>query len=209
MNTHTPKTVSRCGLGEHGNSDESLVSAARGGDLAAFTDLCRRNSPRVFRTLCQITRNHEDAEDALQDSLMRAFVHLESFDGRAQFSTWLTRIAVNSALMILRKKRKYIEIPIDPNVEDDERSVAWELADTADDPECRFVRGETNAWVKKAIGDLNQKLRGPIELWGIQELSTVEGARQLNISTAAYKSRMVRAKAILRTKLGSQTGYSM
>jgi RNA polymerase sigma-70 factor (ECF subfamily) len=75
------------------------------GDLTAFNALCRLHSPRLFRTVRQITRKHEDAEDALQDAFMRAFVHLKSFDGRAQFATWLTKIALNSALMILRKRK--------------------------------------------------------------------------------------------------------
>src|SRR5580692_5804942 len=104
MNTNSPKRE---------NNDEALVSAAVDGDLAAFADVCRIYTPRLFHTVYQIVRNREDAEDALQDGFMRAFVHLKSFDGRAQFATWLTRIAINSALMILRKRKNHAEVSID------------------------------------------------------------------------------------------------
>ncbi len=194
------KTISeRSGMEEYDNGDESLVSRAMGGDLGAFDDLCKLHSPRLRRMIYQITRNREDAEDALQDSLMRAFVHLTSFDGRAQFSTWLTRIAINSALMLLRKRRNSAAISIDSDPEVDDPSSSWEIADTAADAECRLLKNEKAERLRRAIEDLDQALRVPIELRIIQELSNKEGARQLNISTAAYKSRLLRAKAALRT----------
>jgi DNA-directed RNA polymerase specialized sigma24 family protein len=86
-------------------ADELLVAAAQGGREWAFTELCKRNSKRVFSTVYRVTKNREDAEDALQDATMRAFLHLDKFDGRSSFATWFTRVAINSALMILRKKR--------------------------------------------------------------------------------------------------------
>src|ERR1700691_3582055 len=132
-------------------SDQSLVSAARAGDVTAFTALCRLYSPRLLRHVRQITRNHEDAEDALQDAFMRAFVHLKSFDGRAQFATWLTRIALNSALMILRKRKYYPSISIDADHPDEDRFVPWEIADDADDPECCLLKSETAEWMRRAI----------------------------------------------------------
>jgi RNA polymerase sigma-70 factor (ECF subfamily) len=200
MKTNSAKTISEQSVTEeHDNGDESLVSRAMGGDLAAFDDLCKLHSPRLRRMIYQITRNREDAEDALQDSLMRAFVHLTSFDGRAQFSTWLTRIAVNSALMLLRKRRYSAAISIDSYPEVDDPFSSWEIADTADDAECRLLKNETEERLRRAIADLGQALRVPIELRIIQELSNKEAARQLNISTAAYKSRLLRAKAALRT----------
>jgi RNA polymerase sigma-70 factor (ECF subfamily) len=188
------------------NCDQTLVSAAMGGDLAAFSALCRLHSPRLFRSIWQITRNHEDAEDALQDALMRAFVHLRSFDGRAQFATWLTRIALNSALMILRKKKHYAAVSIDSDPQDDDRFSSWEIADHADDPECRLLKSETAEWMRRAIADLDEIPRLAMELWNVQELSNREGARQLNISKAAFKSRLMRAKTALRTELGRSKG---
>jgi RNA polymerase sigma-70 factor (ECF subfamily) len=90
--------------------ESSLVAAAKFGQKEAFNVLCERLAPKILRSLYRITKNREDAEDALQDAFLRAFVHIVEFDGRSKFSTWLTRIAINSALMILRKKRTSLEV---------------------------------------------------------------------------------------------------
>jgi RNA polymerase sigma-70 factor, ECF subfamily len=182
-------------------SDQSLVSAAIAGDVTAFTALCRLHSPRLFRTIRQITRNHEDTEDALQDALMRAFVHLKSFDGRAQFATWLTRIALNSALMNLRKRKHYPAVSIDSDPQDEDRFVSREIADRADDPECRLLKNETTERVSRAIAELDPVPRVAMEFWTFDELSAREGAQRLNISKAAFKSRLSRARAQLRREL--------
>jgi RNA polymerase sigma-70 factor, ECF subfamily len=187
-------------------SDQSLVSAAIAGDLTAFTALCRLHSPRLLRTVRQITRNHEDAEDAVQDAFMRAFVHLKSFDGRAQFATWLTRIALNSALMILRKRKHYPAVSIDSDPQDEDRFVSWEIADRADDPERRLLKSETTERVRRAIAELDPIPRVAMEFWNFEELSAREGARKLNISKAAFKSRLMRAKAALRRELACSKG---
>jgi RNA polymerase sigma-70 factor, ECF subfamily len=182
-------------------SDQSLVSAAMAGDVTAFTALCRLHSPRLFRTIWQITRNHEDAEDALQDALTRAFIHLKSFDGRAQFATWLTRIALNSALMILRKRKHYPSVSIDSDPQDDDHFFSVDIADRADDPERRLLKSETTEWVRRAIAELDPIPRVAMEFWNFEELSAREGARRLNISKAAFKSRLSRARAALRNEL--------
>src|SRR5271157_6635749 len=93
--------------------DEMLVTAAQGGQDWAFVELCARYSKRVFNTIYGVTKNREDAEDAHQDSMMRAFLHLKQFDGRSSFATWFTRIGINSALMILRKRRIRLETSMD------------------------------------------------------------------------------------------------
>jgi RNA polymerase sigma-70 factor (ECF subfamily) len=183
------------------SSDQSLVSAAVAGDSTAFTALCRLHSPRLLRSVRQITRNHEDAEDALQDAFMRAFIHLKSFDGRAQFATWLTRIALNSALMILRKRKHYPVVSIDSDPQEEDRFFSLEIADRADDPERRLLRSETIEWVRRAIAELDPTPRVAMEFWNFDELSAREGARKLNISKAAFKSRLMRAKAAMRSEL--------
>ena len=188
------------------NNHEDLISAALDGDRAAFADVCRIYTPRLFHTIYQIVRNREDAEDALQDGFMRAFVHLRSFDGRAQFATWLTRIAINSALMILRKRKNYAEVSIDFDPQEEERFSSWEIVDTSDDQERRLLKGETEEWVRRAVDNLHRTLRVPIELRMVQELSNKEGARLLKISPAAYKSRLARAKAALREEFTAATG---
>src|SRR5580658_11162162 len=96
-----------------GLDERGLVAAAKYGQTVAFDVLCERLAPRILRSLYRITKNREDAEDALQDSFLSAFLHIAEFDGRSTFSTWLTRIAINSALMILRKKRNSQEISLD------------------------------------------------------------------------------------------------
>ena len=92
--------------------DEVLVAAAKVGDHSAFAELWNRHSKRAFSTMYRITKNRQDAEDGLQDAFLKAYVHLNNFDGRSTFATWLTRIAINSALMILRKKRAHPEAQI-------------------------------------------------------------------------------------------------
>ncbi len=169
-----------------------------GGDYAAFSTLCQRHSASLMGTIYRITRNREDAEDALQDAFLRAFVHLQSFDGRAQFSTWLTRIGVNSALMLLRKRKRRAEITIDSGGQDEDRFCMWEIPDVADDPERHLLKDEMAEWLSREIGDLDHSLRTALEIWVAQGSSTKEGARRLNISTAAFKSRVTRAKAALR-----------
>src|ERR1700729_2627986 len=94
-----------------------LIASAQAGQEWAFVELCTRYSRRVFNTIYGLTRNREDAEDALQDSMMRAFLHLKQFDGRSSFATWFTRIGINSALMILRKRRIRLETSIDATIE--------------------------------------------------------------------------------------------
>src|SRR3984885_10984341 len=94
-------------------SDEMLVSMAKSGDSNAFVELSKRHAGKVFQAAYRITRNRQDAEDALQDSFLKAFMHVKDFQERSSFSTWLTRIAMNSALMMLRKKRRGFEISID------------------------------------------------------------------------------------------------
>ena len=136
-------------------SDQGLVSAAMDGDSVAFTALCRLHTPRLFRSIRQVTRNQEDAEDALQDAFMRAFVHLKTFDGRAQFATWLTRIALNSALMILRKRKYHPTVSIDSDPQEEDRFFSLEIADRRDDPERRLLKSETREWVRRAIAELD------------------------------------------------------
>src|SRR5713101_4132461 len=88
-------------------NEDGLLAAAKNGETATLETLYRAHAEKLFRTVRRITRDREDAEDAVQDSFLRAFLHLKSFDGRSTFFTWLTRIGVNSALMILRKKRNW------------------------------------------------------------------------------------------------------
>ena len=121
-------------------SDEVLVSTAKSGDADAFVELSKRHYSRLLQAAYRVTRNSQDAEDALQDSLLKAFTHLKDFQEKCRFSTWITRIAINSALMILRKKRGFIEISIDGPDDLDGNHDRWEPRSLTEDTESRLVR---------------------------------------------------------------------
>ena len=182
-------------------SDSLLVTSAKSGDSVAFVELCQRYSKILLRRIYRITKNWEDAEDVLQDSFIRAYVHLGNFEGRSAFSSWLTRIAINSALMNLRKRRPYCEISIDGTNDDSGTDDRWDLRDSAEDPEKRYERREREELLKGAIVQLRPGLRKILELQRAQEYSTKELAQALGISVAATKSRLLRARMALRASL--------
>ena len=178
-------------------SDQLLVAAAQEGQDWAFAELCTRYSKRVFNTIYAVTKNREDAEDALQDSMMRAFMHLKQFDGRSSFATWFTRIGINSALMILRRKRIRLETSIDATVEGETWQV-WQIADHAENPEQYYAGCEQSRHLQGAIGRLPNALRAVVERGQLQGHSMKQIARNMGISIPATKSRLARAKVALR-----------
>jgi RNA polymerase sigma-70 factor (ECF subfamily) len=182
-------------------SEENLVAAAKSGQLAAFGELCERNAKKIFRVARRITRNREDAEDAVQDSFLNAFVHLNDFDGRSRFSTWLTRIAINSALAKLRKNRRVREVPMEEPNATAEFETHYETRDTAPNPEESYSQLERKEVVSAAIGGLQPGARRVVEFHQLQELSARETAQILGVSTTAVKSRMFHARAALREML--------
>jgi RNA polymerase sigma-70 factor (ECF subfamily) len=182
-------------------SDEMLVSMAKSGDANAFVELSKRHASKVFQAAYRITRNRQDAEDALQDSFLKAFLHVKDFQERSSFSTWLTRIAMNSALMILRKKRGGFEISIDSTDGHAGNFETWELRSPMEDPESRYIRRERGCVLREAIVRLPPVFRDVVELRQAREYSTREIAQALGISVPAVKSRLSRAKSALRTSL--------
>jgi RNA polymerase sigma-70 factor (ECF subfamily) len=182
--------------------DDLLVQWAQTGQEWAFVELCTRNSKRVFNTIYGVTKNREDAEDALQDSMMRAFLHLKQFDGRSSFATWFTRIGINSALMILRKRRIRLETSIDATAEG-ETWQTWQIADHSADPEKHYVGHERSAHLKKAICRLPSALRLVVERGQMEGHSMKQIAHNMGISIPATKSRLARAKVALRKSMVS------
>jgi len=178
-------------------SEEQLIAAAKTGKRAHFGELCERHAKKVFRVAHRITRNREDAEDAVQDCLLSAFVHLQGFDGRSQFATWLTRIAINAALMKLRKNRGIREVPMDEPNPSPELRVHSEIQDEGLDPEEAYRLRERKQIVNEAISGLRPRVRKVVELHQLQELSIRETAQILGISTTAVKSRMFHARVAL------------
>jgi RNA polymerase sigma-70 factor (ECF subfamily) len=177
-------------------TDEALIAAAKSGDHRAFLELWTRHSNRAFKTAYRITGNRYDAEDASQDTWMRAYTHLKTFDGRAQFSTWLTRIATNSSLMILRAKRAHPETTIE--ITDGDTWQHWEIADQAQNAEDVYATHERLEHLRRAIRRLAPSLRNVLEMHQSTDSSLKEVAEYAGISVAATKSRLSRAKRNLR-----------
>ena len=185
--------------------DVILVAMARSGDSSAFVELSRRYSKRVLRKIYRITNNWQDAEDVLQESLMRAFLRLHTFECRASFSTWLTRIAINTALMLLRKRRGALRSAIDCNLDDCAQSEKWELRDQRENPEQQYARQQRASMLRGAMLRLRPDSRRVLELQQAGELSTKEIAQSLGISETAVKSRLLRARTALREFMRSET----
>jgi RNA polymerase sigma factor (sigma-70 family) len=182
-------------------SEAILVAAAKNGQRAAFDQLCEFSSRKILRTTYRITRNQEDAEDALQEAFLKAFVHLKDFDGRSNFSTWLTRIAINSALMILRKRRQGREISVDEFAERNEAGPVWEISDPNPGPETNYAQEEREKLLWGAIEELRPSLRKVIEFQLSRDCPMKKTAGMIGISVCAAKSRLFHAKTALRKSL--------
>jgi RNA polymerase sigma-70 factor, ECF subfamily len=184
-------------------TEDLLISAAKSGDGAAFVELSKRHSNKILRHAYRIVKNWQDAEDVLQESLIRAFLHLKEFEERCSFSSWLTRIAINFALMSLRKKRGRIEISMEVINDDHGIQYRWEPKDPAESPESRCSRWEREELLEGAIRRLPPKLRQVVQMKLIDGRSGEEVSQTLGISLPAAKSRLARAKTALRVSLAS------
>jgi RNA polymerase sigma factor (sigma-70 family) len=188
---------------EHAQKNEAVhrdrLQGYAGNDgTAAFERLYEKTAPKVLKTLYRITRNQEDAEDALQEAFLSAFIHAKDFDGRSSFTTWFTRIAINSALMILRKKRTHPEYSLDEGGAGEEHETYWIVPDTAPNPERRYAQQEQEAILKEAVGELRPAIRKAVEMGQLQDRTMRETAEVLGISVAAAKARLFHARAALR-----------
>jgi RNA polymerase sigma-70 factor, ECF subfamily len=187
---------------EEGISDEmSLVQAAKNGDLEAFSELVKRYDRNVFRIAQHITHNEEDAQDVVQDAFLKAYQNLEQFQGNSKFYTWLVRIAVNEALMRLRKRRNDRTVSLDEDVETEEGTMPREVADWSPNPEQIYGQSELGDILKKTIQGLPPGFRTVFVLRDIEGLSTEETAEMLGLSVPAVKSRLLRARLQLRERL--------
>jgi RNA polymerase sigma-70 factor (ECF subfamily) len=177
-------------------TDDILVAGAKLGDHHAFTELWTRHSKTAFNMAYRITGNQDDAEDAIQDTWMKAYTHLNTFDGRAKFSTWLTRIAINSSLMILRRKRSHPESSMETT--DGDSWQHFEIADQTKNVEDLYARHERVERLRRAICCLQPTLRNVVEIHQSNDHSVKEVAELAGISVAATKSRLLRARKALR-----------
>jgi RNA polymerase sigma-70 factor (ECF subfamily) len=182
--------------------DESaLVAAAKAGDASAFSDLVQHYDRRVFRMAKQITQNDDDAEDVLQETFLKAYTHLDDFQGNSKFYTWVVRIAVNEALMKLRKRRSDRTVPLDDPIDTGEDEVVREIAVWDQNPEDTYSREELATILDDAVQSLKPAYRTVFILRDIEEMSIEETAEALNLSISAVKSRLLRARLQLREKL--------
>ena len=185
----------------HLENETELVAAARKGDTEAFTTLAKQYDRNIYRLAINITRNKEDAEDVLQEAFLKAYTKLDKFQGNSRFYTWLVRIAVNEALMKLRKRKSDRTVSMDEPVDTDEDPVVREHADWGDNPEQQFAKTELQEILTKAIHTLEPAYRTVFVLRDVEQLSTEEAAEALGLSIPAVKSRLLRARLKLRDQL--------
>jgi RNA polymerase sigma-70 factor (ECF subfamily) len=183
-------------------SDElALVQRAKAGDVGAFEELVRRYDRNVFRIAQHITQNREDAEDVVQDAFLKAYNNLAQFQGQSKFYTWLVRIAVNEALMKLRRRRPERTVSLDEEVKTEDDSVPREVADWSPNPEQQYTQAELRDILDRTIHGLPATFRTVFVLRDVEGLSTEETAEALDLSVPAVKSRLLRARLQLRERL--------
>ena len=178
-----------------------LVAQSREGDTGAFGELVRRYESKIFRLAQHITQNREDAEDVLQETFMKAYEHLDQFQGNSKFYTWIVRIAVNQALMKLRRRKTDKSVSLDETIDTGEDTIVREIAAWDENPEETFSRDELGNILDTAVKSLESPYRSVFVLRDVEELSTEETAEALGLSVPAVKSRLLRARLQLREKL--------
>lgn len=181
---------------------DDIVARAQAGSSAAFEELHSVYSARLYQTILSITRNSPDAEEALQDTFLRAYLAIKTFEGKSKIYSWLTRIAINCALMILRKRRVRSEVLFDPQPDDRCEGIGFELRDSTPNPEELSILHQRQHRTLRAIHHLSPQLRAPIRMQVTRGWSIGEISRALNISESAVKSRLYRARLLLSTSRG-------
>jgi RNA polymerase sigma-70 factor (ECF subfamily) len=182
-------------------ADQLLVVAAKNGDEQAFETLFKRHRQKILRVVLRYAHVHEDAEDILQESFQKAFVHLHKFEGKSSFSTWLTRIAINESLMLLRHGRALREVSVDDHSEAEGNVASLEIPDPRQDPEVSCLQRERARLLLSALKHLRPRMRRALELRELAEFSTQQTAEQLGLSVGAVKARIFHGRKKLRHRL--------
>ena len=188
-------------LVQEASDDLALVHASKSGDLAAFEKLVKRYDRKLFRIAQHLTHNREDAEDVVQEAFLKAFLHLGQFREDAKFSTWLTRIAMNQSLMMLRKRRPTREVSIDNDFQSDDGNLPIDVADWAPNPEELYRAAQLREILGNTLEELGPGLRVVFVLRDIEGFSLEETAEVLELSVPAVKARSFRARLQLRERL--------
>ena len=183
------------------SEEMQLVRRAKRGDDQAFEELVRRYDRNVFRIAQHITQNREDAEDVVQEAFLKAYSNLAKFQEQSKFYTWLVRIAVNEALMKLRRRKPERTVSLDEEVKTEDDSLPREVADWSPNPEQMYNQAELRDILTRTIQGLPAGFRTVFVLRDVEGLSTEETADALELSIPAVKSRLLRARLQLRERL--------
>jgi RNA polymerase sigma-70 factor (ECF subfamily) len=190
-------------------SDEILVERARGKDESAFEELVGRYEDKLYRLAMRFVRNETDAQEILQDAFLSAWRNLPSFEGRAQFGSWMYRVTVNAALMLLRTRNRHPEVTVDdvdPAVLNDAVSESGQMmrasADWSQRPDEQLQSEEVRKHIQTSVDALPDGLRTVFLLRDVEELSTEDTAEMLGLSVPAVKTRLHRARMALREAIG-------
>jgi RNA polymerase sigma-70 factor, ECF subfamily len=205
------RNYNRKGTGERprqrtiARDEDAFLVAAKRGDSAAFEILCKQSANTVFHLARRIMRNNEDAEDVVQESFQQAFIHLKNFNGDSRFSTWVSRIAINAALMKLRKKHHLLNMSLDESTAE-QPSSRIDLEDQGPNPEQLYARIERQKILSEVMKELTPGMRKAIELRELDERSTEETAQIMGISVTAVKGRVFHGRRKLRERLQHYVG---
>jgi RNA polymerase sigma-70 factor (ECF subfamily) len=205
QNYKLKRTVGRTRQRTTAKDEYAFLVAAKGGDSAAFEILCHQSASTIFHLARRIMRNNEDAEDVVQESFQRAFIHLQSFNGDSRFSTWLSRIAINTALMKLRKKHHLLDVSLDESTAE-RPSFRLDLEDQGLNPEQRYAQHEQQSILSEVMKELTPGTRKAIELRELDERSIQETAQIMGISIGAVKARVFHGRRKLRERLQRYVG---
>jgi RNA polymerase sigma-70 factor (ECF subfamily) len=189
--------------------EKRLLTEAKGGSHAAFEMLIEPYRARIFRMAEGVANSHEDAEDVIQQSFYKAFVHLRRFRGNSSFSTWLTRIALNEGRMLRRSNKRFRYISIDDSREPDDVTLALEIADSRPNPEHSYFQGERRRLLLSAMNELRPGMRSVLQIRDLDEQSVRDTARILGVSVSAVKSRGQRGRRKLLAKLKNRYGFAI
>lgn len=181
--------------------EQDVVARAKSRSETAFDELVKHYERRVFRLAQNITRNHEDAEEVVQNAFLKAFQNLVGFRGDSRFYTWLVRITVNEALMKIRRSRAHKEVSIDETKKMDDSCLPLEIEDWGPNPERRYSQQELQRILAATINELEPGYRTVFQLRDVEGFSTEETAQVLALSPSAVKTRLRRARITLRESL--------
>jgi RNA polymerase sigma-70 factor, ECF subfamily len=186
-------------------TDSEVVERVRGGERGLYELLMRRHNQRLYRVARSVVRDDAEAEDVLQDTWVRAYEHLDQFEGRASFATWVTRIAFYEALARSRKSKRWTP------VEDENGQIvpAVERERQVETPEAEAMRGELGEILQSAVDELPEGYRTVFVLRAVEQLSTVDTAESLGLSEEAVKTRLHRARSLLRRGVEERMGPAL